>query len=237
VIDSAALQARLATVRDRIAGAAGRVGRDPASVRLVAISKNFSAEAVRALAAAGHVDFGENRVQEALQKMDQTADLPLCWHLVGHLQSNKARKAGSRFAWVHSVDSPGLLQALDRAAEEAGRTLDVLIQVDMAGEPTKHGVRDTDLRPIIETAAACRAARLMGLMLLPPAVSDPEDTRPAFRALVALRTRLLAEGVPPGMLTELSMGMSHDFEIAVEEGATTVRVGTAIFGSRPTRPS
>ncbi len=232
MFDSGALEARLAGVRDRIASAAARAGRDPASIRLVAVSKTFDADHVRAAARAGQVDFGENRVQEALPKMDRTADLPLRWHLVGHLQSNKARKAGARFDVVQSVDSVELLSVLDRSAADAGRTLDVLVQVDMAEEPTKHGAKVGELAPLFEAASRCRAARLAGLMLLPPAVDEPEDARPAFRALVELRRRLLDRGVSPSMLAELSMGMSHDFEIAIQEGATIVRVGRAIFGSR-----
>jgi len=232
VIDVEGLRTRLADVRARIARAAGRAGRDPASIRLVAISKTFSADYVRAAAGAGQVDFGENKVQEALQKMDETAGLPIRWHLVGHLQSNKARKAGARFDVVQSVDEAGLLRTLDEAAASAGRQMQVLVQVDLAGEATKHGAREEDLLPIFEAAAACRAARIAGLMIIPPAVEDPEAARPYFRALKEVRERLLARGVDALLLNELSMGMSHDFEAAVEEGATLVRVGTAIFGSR-----
>jgi len=231
VIDAAALRTRLADVRARIARAAGRAGRDPASIRLVAVSKTFPAEFVRAAAEAGQIDFGENKVQEALLKMDQTADLAIRWHLVGHLQSNKARKAG-RFDLVHSVDDAGLLARLDEAAHAAGRRMDLLVQVDLAGEPTKHGAREEELAPIFAAAGAARAARIVGLMLLPPAVDDADAARSYFQGLRAVRDRLLARGVDASMLNELSMGMSHDFEVAVEEGATLIRVGTAIFGSR-----
>ncbi len=232
MIDVEGLRTRLADVRARIARAAGRAGRDPASIRLVAISKTFSADYVRAAAGAGQVDFGENKVQEALQKMDETAGLPIRWHLVGHLQSNKARKAGARFDVVQSVDDAGLLRTLDEAAASAGRQMQVLVQVDLAGEATKHGAREEEILPIFEAAAACRAARIAGLMIIPPAVEDPEAARPYFRALKEVRERLLARGVDALRLNELSMGMSHDFEVAVEEGATLVRIGTAIFGSR-----
>jgi PLP dependent protein len=231
VIDAAALRTRLADVRARIERAAGRAGRDPASIRLVAVSKTFPAEYVRAAADAGQIDFGENKVQEALPKIDATVDLPLRWHLVGHLQSNKAKKAG-RFDVVHSVDGGALLDKLDQAAQAAGRRMDVLVQVDLAGEPTKHGAREEELASIFEAARAAQATRIVGLMLLPPAVDDPDATRPYFQALRAVRDRLLARGVDASTLNELSMGMSHDFEVAVEEGATLVRVGTAIFGSR-----
>jgi pyridoxal phosphate enzyme (YggS family) len=230
VIDT--LPNRLADVRARIARAAGRVGRDPASIRLVAISKTFSSDAVRAAAAAGQVDFGENKVQEALQKMDQTADLAIRWHLVGHLQSNKARKAGGRFDVVQSIDNAALVAKLDEAAVASGRRIELLVQVDLADEATKFGAREEDLEAIFEAASACRAARIVGLMLIPPAVDDPDAARPYFRALRELRDRLEKSGVRPTQLSQLSMGMSHDFEVAVEEGATLVRVGTAIFGTR-----
>jgi hypothetical protein len=232
VIDSAALGARLAGVRDRVARAAGRAQRDPASIRIVAVSKTFTAEHVRAAAEAGQLDFGENKVQEGLQKIAQTADLQIKWHLVGHLQSNKARKAAARFDVVHSVDAAALVGKLDEAAHAEGRTLDLLVQVDLAGEATKHGAREAELAPIFDSARGCRAARVVGLMLLPPATDDPEGARPYFRALRDVRDRLLARGVAGSMVSELSMGMSHDFEVAVEEGATLVRVGTAIFGER-----
>jgi len=228
-----ALRARLEGVRERIARAASRAGRDPASVRLVAISKTFGPDAVREAADAGQVDFGENKVQEALTKIAATADLPLRWHLVGHLQSNKARKAAARVDVIHSIDSPSILTRIDEAAAAEGRVIDVLVQVDMAGEATKHGARPDELLPIFTAASACRAARLTGLMLLPPAVTDASLARPYFAALRTLRDELAAHGVAQAMLQDLSMGMSHDFEVAVEEGATMVRVGSAIFGDRP----
>jgi len=228
------LPARLADVRARIARAAGRVRRDPSSIRLVAVSKTFPADAVRAAFDAGQIDFGENRVQEALDKMDRTADLPIRWHLVGHLQSNKAKKAGTRFDLIHSIDGPALLTKVDEAAAGTGRRIDLLVQVDLAGEATKHGAREDELASIFEAARGCRAARVVGLMLLPPASEDLEQARPYFRQLRAVRDRMLAQGVDGSMLNELSMGMSHDFEVAIEEGATLVRVGTAIFGGRDT---
>jgi PLP dependent protein len=232
VLDSAALRARLADVRERIARAAGRAQRDPAAIRLVAISKTFDAEHVQAAAGGGQIDFGENKLQEALHKMDATAELPIRWHLVGHLQSNKLRKAAERFDTIHSIDGLDLAVRLDRAAAAANRHVELLAQVDLAGEPTKHGMREDELASIFEAASLWRAARLVGLMVLPPAVGHPEDARRYFRALRSVRDRLRARGVAESMLTELSMGMSHDFEVAVEEGATLVRVGTAIFGSR-----
>ncbi len=231
MIDSAAIRDRLADVRARIARAAGRAGRDPAAIRLIAVSKTFPADYVRAAADAGQLDFGENKVQDALLKMDQTSDLAVRWHLIGHLQSNKAKKAG-RFDVVHSIDTAALVDKLDEAVQAAGRRLELLVQVDIAGEATKHGASEDALPAIFHAARSARACRPVGLMIIPPAVDDPEGARPYFRALRAVRDRLLARGVDASMLEELSMGMSHDFEVAVEEGATLVRVGTAIFGGR-----
>ena len=232
MIDLPALPVRLADIRTRIARAADRAKRDPSSVRLVAISKTYSAEHVRAAAEAGQVDFGENKVQEALAKIDQTTDLSLRWHLVGHLQSNKAKKAGARFDVVHSIDDVALIAKLDEAAIAADRRLEVLVQVDLAGEATKHGAGEHELLPIFEAARSAQAVRVVGLMLLPPAADDPEESRPFFRQVREVRERLLDRGVDASLLTELSMGMSHDFEVAIEEGATLVRIGTAIFGRR-----
>ena len=222
----------LADVRARIDAAARRAGRDPGDVTLVAVSKTFSADHVRAAHAAGQLDFGENKVQEALQKIGATADIPLRWHLIGHLQSNKVRKAAGPFACVHSIDSVDVLQRLDAAALEAGARPEVLVQVDLAGETTKFGAGEDDARAIVAAALAARAVRLSGLMVLPPWNEDQEQTRPWFRRLRALRDRWVAEGIEGHALRHLSMGMSHDFEAAIEEGSTIVRVGTAIFGKR-----
>ena len=223
---------RLAEVQARIARAARSAGRDPASVTLVAVSKTFPLPAIREAYAAGHRTFGENRVQEALDKISALSDLPIEWHLLGHLQSNKAKKAAPAFATIQSVDSVDLLRKIDAAAYEAARTPAVLIQVDLAGESTKFGVPPAGVPKLVEAAAECRAARLTGLMTLPPPPDIPEDARPWFRRMRELRDGWVAAGIPAGMLRELSMGMSGDFEVAVEEGATLVRVGTAIFGER-----
>jgi pyridoxal phosphate enzyme (YggS family) len=222
----------LAVVRGRIAAAARSAGRDPGSIRLVAVSKTFPIKAIREAYSAGQRDFGENKVQEALQKIAESADLPIRWHLLGHLQTNKARKAAPAFAMIQSVDSVELLVKLDRAAEESGHPTELLIQVDLAGEATKFGARPDQVPRLLEAAAACRAARIVGLMTLPPVPDTPEDARPWFRRLRDLRDEWLASGVPAPMLRELSMGMSGDFEVAIQEGATMVRIGTAVFGSR-----
>jgi pyridoxal phosphate enzyme (YggS family) len=225
----------LAAIRERIAAAAAAAGRPPDDIRLLAVSKTFSADHVRAAHAAGQRDFGENKVQEALQKIGETADLDIRWHLIGHLQSNKAKKAAPAFAAIHSVDSVDLLQRIDAAAADAGASPELFIQVDLAGEATKFGAREDEVSGIARAAMDCRAARLSGLMLLPPWFDDPEQARPYFRRLRELRQRLVEEGIDGSTLRELSMGMSHDFEVAIQEGATLVRVGTAIFGKRTVR--
>lgn len=226
------ISTNLRAVRDRLDGAARAAGRDPADIRLVAISKTFPPDAVREAFAAGQVDFGENKVQEALQKIRATAELHSRWHLVGHLQSNKARKVVGPFAYVHSVDSRELLTLLDREAAAQGVAPKLLIQVDLAGEATKFGAPEADLPAIFEAAGRLQSAEVVGLMVLPPWSDDPEAARPWFRRLREIRDGLARSGVPAGQLRELSMGMSHDFPVAVEEGATIVRVGTAIFGER-----
>ena len=222
----------LAAARRRIEQTAQSAGRSAGEVRLLAVSKTFGLEHVKAAATAGQHDFGENRVQEALQKIEGSADLKIRWHLIGTLQSNKVRKAASRFAAIHSVDSLRLLEAIDSAATAEGSTPDLLIQVDLAGEPTKHGAPPPVAMDIVRAGARCRSARLVGLMTIPPFFENPEDARPYFSQLRRLRDTMVQDGIDPAMLRELSMGMSHDFEIAVQEGATIVRLGTAIFGRR-----
>ena len=223
---------RLAEVRERIADAAGRANRSPGDVRLIAVSKTHPIDAVRAAADAGQLDFGENKVQEALQKITQSTDTSLRWHLIGHLQSNKARKAAAAVHAIHAIDSVDLLRKVDQAAAAAGRTIDVLVQVDLALEETKFGAPEAEVPGIFAAADSCVAARMAGLMLLPPLAENPEEARPWFVRLRGIRDRLVDSGVPAERLRELSMGMSHDFAVAVEEGATMVRVGTAIFGER-----
>lgn len=230
------IAARLAEIRGRIESAARSAGRNPFSIRLVAVSKTFPIQAIHEAYLAGQRDFGENRVQEALQKIALSTDLEIRWHLLGHLQTNKARKAGPAFAMVHSVDSVELLRKLDAAAAETGRSPELLIQVDLAGEATKFGVPSGEVPRLFDAAQECRAARVVGLMLLPPVPETPDDARPWFRRLRDLRDGWLADGVSASMLRELSMGMSGDFEAAIQEGATLVRIGTAIFGSRHVQP-
>lgn len=217
------VEAGVERVRERIAGACERGDRDPGSVTLVAVSKGQPVEAIRAAFAAGLRHFGENRIQEAVPKIEEAtaAGVEATWHLVGHLQSNKAKAAAGAFDVVHSVDSARLLRRLDAAAP-APR--DVLLQVNVAAEPQKEGVAPDEVEGLVEAARGAASLRLRGLMTIAPIASDPEDVRPVFRDL-----RLLAErfGLPA-----LSMGMTDDFEVAIEEGATLVRVGRAIFGER-----
>ena len=219
----------LSRVRGRIAAACARAGRLPESVRLVAVSKTYGPEAVREAAAAGQGIFGENRVQEAAAKMPECPG-NLRWHLVGRLQSNKAGLAARLFDWVHSVDSAKLLEALDRHAAEAGRRIDVLVQVNVSGERSKAGLAPGAALEVLARAEGLRHVQVRGLMTIPPAAEDPEKARAHFRALRELRDGWAAE---TGLdLAELSMGMTHDMDVAIEEGATFVRVGTGIFGAR-----
>jgi PLP dependent protein len=227
------IAANLASVRRRIEAAALTAHRSPTDIRLVAVSKTFSADAVREAAGAGQRAFGENRVQEGLDKIDVVDDPALEWHLIGHLQSNKARKAAAAFSWIESIDRLDLLTRVDAAAAEFGRRPRVLIQVDLAHEATKHGAREPDVAGLVRAALDAHSVDLRGLMTVPPFPEDPEDSRPWFRRLRELRDALVTDGLPAERLAHLSMGMSHDFEVAIEEGATIVRVGTAIFGRRP----
>ena len=229
------MRARVEEVRRRIEASAERAGRDPREVTLVAVSKTHPAALVGEAVAAGLSDFGENRVLEAEGKIEELKlEAPAVrWHLIGHLQANKARRAVRLFDLIHSVDSPSLAERLERLCEEEGRErLDVLVQVDLAGEASKTGAREDELPALFESLKGCVRVRCRGLMLLPPFFEDAERARPYFRRLRALRDELSARGVFGVGAGELSMGMSHDFEAAVEEGATLVRVGTAIFGER-----
>ena len=224
---------RVAAVRERIARAAGRAGRPAGDVTLVAVSKTFPAATIREAFAAGLRDFGENKVQEAEEKIAGLHDLRSAgarFHFVGHLQGNKAKRAVPLFDSIHSVDSEELARRLARMAEEQGISLHVLVQVDLAGEATKHGVEEAGLLAVLEAVRGSTHLHPDGLMILPPFAEDPEASRPHFRRLRELRDIALSRDLLQG--SHLSMGMSHDLEVAVEEGATMVRVGTAIFGER-----
>lgn len=221
------------TVRQRIAAAAALAGRDERDIKLVAVSKTHPAATVLEAINAGARVFGENKVREAEDKIAEIGREAAEWHLIGHLQSNKARKAVQLFDVVHSLDSVELAERLERICLEEGRDqLSVLVQVDLAGETTKSGIAETDIGPLVDRLKTCRRLRFDGLMVLPPFFDMPEATRPFFKRLRAIRDRLAGDGAFANGPGELSMGMSHDFEIAVEEGSTIVRVGTAIFGQR-----
>ncbi|MBN1770222.1 MAG: YggS family pyridoxal phosphate-dependent enzyme [Deltaproteobacteria bacterium] len=220
---------RLAEVRETIAAAARRAGRDPAAVTLVAVSKTHGPEAIRAAFAAGQLDFGENYTQELAAKRAALADLPgLRWHMIGHLQRNKVKLVVPGVHLLQTVDSPRLAEALDRRLAEHDGRLDVLVQVDVAGEEQKAGAAPDEVPALVDALRARPRLRLRGLMAIPPWTLDGEGSRPYFRALRELAGRL---GLAPDE-RELSMGMSDSYAVAVEEGATLVRVGTAIFGPR-----
>jgi hypothetical protein len=222
----------IARVRERIGAACRRSGRRREDVRLVAISKTHPAETIRQAYDAGVREFGENRVQEAKSKRPALADLDATWHLVGHLQSNKARAARELFQWVHSVDSLRLAERLADAGSPGAPPLPVLIEVNLGGEAAKAGIGAGEVEELARQIGALKGLELRGLMLIPPFVENPEDARPFFRRLRELAGEIGAQQLPGVSMRELSMGMSHDFEVAIEEGASVVRVGTAIFGGR-----
>lgn len=220
---------RLMAVNARIREACARVGRDPEEVRVLAVSKKVPPEGVTEAAHGGQTAFGESRVQEAQSK------IPLCpghldWHMVGHLQRNKVREAVRLFRMIHSVDSWRLFEALNQAAEEAGVTIPVCLEVNVSGEPVKYGARPEDAPELLERACTLMSVDVVGLMTMPPFTEDPGDARPYFRELRQRRDEWRDRtGLP---LSELSMGMTRDFEVAVEEGATWVRLGSVLFGER-----
>jgi hypothetical protein len=227
------LRQRLEVVRRTIDAACGRAGRPAGDVRLVAVAKTFPAAAVRAAIAAGIADLGENYVQEARAKQLEIGRGRATWHLIGGLQRNKVRVAAEVFDWVHTIDDVAVAGALDRAAATLGHRTHVLLQVNVSGQGTKRGVRPDDAAALAAEVVRLPALDLCGLMTVPPYADDPETARPWFRALRSLRddvARRLGHALP-----ELSMGMSADFAIAIEEGATLVRVGRALFGPRPAR--
>ncbi|MGA2904852.1 MAG: YggS family pyridoxal phosphate-dependent enzyme [Candidatus Korobacteraceae bacterium] len=225
----------LAAIRECMARAARRAGRDPEDIALMAVSKTICAERIAEAYAAGHRLFGENRVQEFTEKFGALAELHGAeFHMIGHLQSNKVAKAAEIFAAVDSLDSAKLGERLNGAAERAGKTLGVLIEINAGGEAAKSGVApdSTELEHILAAAPAWPHLRIRGLMTVPPFSDDPEGARPYFRQLRGLRDRLAERELPAVGMDILSMGMSHDFEVAIEEGSTCVRIGTAIFGER-----
>jgi pyridoxal phosphate enzyme (YggS family) len=225
----------ISLVRERIVDASRRAGRDPGDVTLMAVSKTFSAERIRESYYAGLRLFGENRVQEFSNKFDAVRELSGAeWHLIGHLQSNKAAKAAELFGAVDSVDSVRLAERLNAAAEKLGKTLPVLIEINVGGEEAKSGAApdSRELDQLLTKATDWGNLSIRGLMTVPPYTKDPEGARPFFRRLREIRERIAPRHLPNVSMDVLSMGMSHDFEVAIEEGSTCVRVGTAIFGER-----
>jgi hypothetical protein len=225
----------IALVQGRIAAAARRAGRNPADITLMAVSKTFPPELIREAYDAGIRVFGENRVQEFAGKAGAVCNLTEAeWHLIGHLQSNKAAAAAELFGTVDSVDSARVAQKLNAAAEKAVKVLPVLIEINVGGEEAKSGVAPSseELEQILVGASRWKNLRVRGLMTVPPYTEDPEEARAYFRQLRKIRDGIAAQRLPAVSMEVLSMGMSHDFEVAIEEGATCVRVGTAIFGER-----
>lgn len=234
MVDLELIRERLGNVRQQIELTARRCNRDPKDVSLIAIGKTHSPEVLQGAIEAGVSDLGENRVQEAEAKIITLGRQSARWHLVGHLQANKARRAIRLFDLIHSLDSVSLALRLDQlCVEEERAELPVLIQVDLADEKTKSGVKEEDLGTLVDALVRCHQLRLHGLMTLPPFFENQEHVRPFFRRLRQLRDDLAGKRVFHTGQGELSMGMSHDFTVAIEEGATMVRVGTAIFGERP----
>ena len=229
------LRLRLLGVWSRIEAAAKRSGRTRDAIKLIAVSKTHPADVLRAAIEVGVTDLGENRVQEAEPKIGELGREAATWHLIGHLQSNKARRAVQLFDMIHSIDSVGLVEKLDRACGELQREeLPVLIQVDLGHETTKSGADETELPGLIGAVTSSERLKLTGFMTLPPFFEDGELTRPFFAKLRGLRDEYHGRGVFGATPGELSMGMTHDFEVSIEEGATMVRIGTAIFGTRAT---
>ncbi len=228
----------LAFIQERIAAAARRAGRNPDEIRLVAVSKTVEPARVEEAIKAGVKILGENYVQEAQKKIEAIGH-SVEWHFIGHLQTNKAKYAVRLFDCVHSVDNLSLAEELNRLALKQGRVLPVLLQVSLSGEETKFGAAEEEVFRLAETLSGLEGVAVKGLMTMPPFFDNPEESRPYFAALRRLRDRIAEKNFPRISMGDLSMGMSNDFEIAIEEGATLVRVGTAIFGSRPrhTTPS
>ena len=224
---------RLAHVRAQIEAATLKCGRLPHEVTLIAISKTHPAALIRTAIGLGATDIGENRVQEAEQKINEVGRSAARWHLVGHLQANKAGRAVQLFDVIHSLDSLELARRLDRLCDEEGReSLSVLVQVDLGHEETKSGIDEGELTELVSELKSLERLQLVGLMTLPPFFDDPEQARPFFRRLRELRDELAVQGAFADRKGELSMGMTNDFELAIAEGATMVRIGTAIFGQR-----
>jgi PLP dependent protein len=224
----------LSKINRQIRAACSRSGRDAADVSLIGVTKTVPVNRIREGIAAGIKILGENYVQEAVPKIQALSDSAVSWHFIGHLQSNKAKVALEVFTWIQTLDRDSLARELNRAAHKAGKRIPVLIQVNTGDEESKSGLPPEALFPFFDLVSSLDGIEVRGLMALPPYCDDPEEVRPHFRHLRELLERLRGRSTAPERLSELSMGMSHDFETAIEEGATMVRVGTALFGTRPT---
>jgi pyridoxal phosphate enzyme (YggS family) len=226
------IQNNLEKIQQRIRDAAIRVNRNPNTIRLIAVSKTVPVNRIQEAIEAGITLFGESYIQEARTKIESIGRDGIVWHFIGHLQTNKAKYAVRLFDMIHSVDRLSLAQELDKRAKKENRILPILIQVDIAKEATKHGTVPENLLSLLQQIAPLANLSVRGLMTMPPYFDEPENARPYFRALKNLQIRIKEAGIPNIRLEELSMGMTGDFEAAVEEGATMVRIGTAIFGPR-----
>lgn len=226
------LEEKIKQINDRIGEAARSCGRDPETVKLVAVSKTIPADRVLTAIQAGVTDLGENYIQESREKFNTLATHPVTWHFIGHLQSNKAKYAVRMFDLIHTVDKLKLAREIDKNAGKIDKIQDVLVQVNISEEATKSGVSEEGTLELVQEISRLPNLSLKGLMTMPPFFDQPEKARPYFKALVRLRDRILEQEIPNISLDELSMGMTGDFETAIQEGATLVRIGTAIFGER-----
>jgi len=226
------IKQQLEKIKERIRQSAERCGRNPETVRLVAVSKTVPADRVREAVASGVLLLGENYIQEAQDKISRLSDCPVSWHFIGHLQTNKAKYAVKLFDMIHTVDSFKLAAELDKQARKIAKIQDILIQVNIGEEASKSGASADEIQKLVKEISQLKNLSVKGLMTIPPFYDEPEKVRPYFSALRELRDRIKAAGIANIAMNELSMGMTGDFEAAIEEGATLVRIGTAIFGKR-----
>jgi hypothetical protein len=231
-VNTGSVARNLAVIRERIKAACVRAGRDPGGVKLVGVTKTVPVERIREGIEAGVAILGENYMQEAMSKKEALAGLRASWHCIGRLQTNKAKTAVECCDWIETLDREAIATELNRRAKDAGKKVPVLIQVNIGGEATKSGIRPDDLKSFFKLVSGLEALDVRGLMALPPFFDQPDLVRPYFRQMRELLEKLKQEATAPGKLVELSMGMSGDFEVAIEEGATLVRIGTALFGHR-----
>lgn len=227
------IKENLQTIRHRVEAACTKSGRNPDEVTLLGVSKTFSAELIREAVDAGVSEIGENYVQELLRKKEELTESGIRWHFIGHLQSNKVKYVADWIHLIHSVDNAGLAREIDKRAAQSGRIIDVLVEVNTTGEQSKFGLRPEATADFVESIGGLENIRVSGLMTIGPFLPDPEDSRPAFSTLRQLRDEIARKKQHNAPMHHLSMGMTGDFEVAIDEGATIIRIGTAIFGKRP----